>query len=36
MQCHMATGEGIPGTFPPLAQAEFLLENRIKAIKAIK
>ncbi|WP_241652567.1 hypothetical protein [Leeuwenhoekiella marinoflava] len=31
MQCHMATG-----TFPPLAQADFLLENRIKAIKAIK
>ncbi|WP_236638789.1 c-type cytochrome [Leeuwenhoekiella aestuarii] len=36
MQCHMETGEGIPGTFPPLAQADFLLENRVKAIKAVK
>lgn len=36
MQCHMATGKGIPGTFPPLAQADFLLKNREKAIKAVK
>jgi len=36
MQCHMATGEGIPGAFPPLAKADYLLENRTKAIHAVK
>lgn len=36
MQCHMATGEGIPGAFPPLAKADYLLNNRTKAIHAVK
>ena len=35
MQCHMATGEGIPGAFTPLAKADYLLENRTKAIHAV-
>ncbi|WP_028375333.1 c-type cytochrome [Leeuwenhoekiella sp. MAR_2009_132] len=36
MQCHMAQGEGIKGTFPPLAQADYLLKNRQASISAVK
>jgi len=34
--CHMANGEGVEGTFPPLAKADYLLKNRTESIKAIK
>ncbi|MFI8379809.1 c-type cytochrome [Leeuwenhoekiella sp. NPDC079379] len=36
MQCHMAQGEGIKGTFPPLAHADYLLKNRQASISAVK
>ena len=37
MQCHMAAGEGVPNTFPPLAKSDWLLpENITKSIHAIK
>ncbi|MEJ6792696.1 MAG: cytochrome c [Lacinutrix sp.] len=36
MQCHMDNGEGIPKIFPPLAKSDYLKNNRIKSIKAIK
>jgi len=37
MQCHMAAGEGVPKTFPPLAKSDWLLpENITKSIHAIK
>jgi mono/diheme cytochrome c family protein len=36
MSCHMAKGEGIPQTFPPLAKADFLMKTPEKAIHAIK
>ena len=26
--CHMADGKGVDGTFPPLANSDFLLKNR--------
>jgi len=30
--CHMQNGEGIPGAFPPLAKADYLLEDKDRAI----
>lgn len=34
--CHLANGEGVKGTFPPLAKADFLLKYPEKSIHAIK
>ncbi|WP_293301166.1 cytochrome c [Pedobacter sp. UBA4863] len=34
--CHLANGEGIKDTFPPLAKADFLLKYPEKSIHAIK
>ncbi|MGE6218389.1 MULTISPECIES: c-type cytochrome [Pedobacter] len=34
--CHLANGEGLKGTFPPLAKADFLIKYPEKAIHAIK
>ncbi|WP_186756740.1 c-type cytochrome [Echinicola salinicaeni] len=34
--CHMADGKGVPGTFPPLANSDFLLKNREQSIRAVK
>lgn len=34
--CHLPTGKGIPGTFPPLAKADYLVSNRADAIRAVK
>jgi mono/diheme cytochrome c family protein len=36
MQCHMANGKGIPGTFPPLATSNWLTEKRTESIHAVK
>ena len=36
MQCHMANGLGIPGTFPPLAKSNWLTEKRTESIHAVK
>lgn len=33
--CHMADGTGMPGVFPPLAQADYL-ENTEASIRAVK
>lgn len=30
--CHMASGEGIGGVFPPLAKSDFLMEDRNRSI----
>lgn len=30
--CHQPNGEGIPAAFPPLAKADFLLEDKLRAI----
>ncbi|KJD34786.1 hypothetical protein PK35_00925 [Tamlana nanhaiensis] len=35
LTCHMANGEGVKKTFPPLAKSDFL-KNREATIKAIK
>ncbi len=34
--CHMGKGEGVKGTFPPLAKADYLLKTPEKAIASIK
>ncbi|MDF7818582.1 cytochrome c [Runella sp. MFBS21] len=34
--CHMGAGEGVAGTFPPLAKSDYLLKTPEKALKAIK
>lgn len=36
IQCHMADGTGVAGTFPPLAAADYLNENTVSSIKAVK
>ncbi len=34
--CHLGNGEGVIGTFPPLAKADYLVDNPINGIKAVK
>lgn len=34
--CHLPNGKGIPKVFPPLADSDYLKENQIKSIKAVK
>ncbi|MBT8263037.1 MAG: cytochrome c [Bacteroidia bacterium] len=36
IQCHMANGKGIPGTFPPLAGSDWLTNKRKESIHAVK
>jgi mono/diheme cytochrome c family protein len=36
VQCHLANGEGVAGTFPPLAQSDYLVNNREESIRGIK
>ncbi|MBT8296696.1 MAG: cytochrome c [Maribacter sp.] len=36
VSCHMPNGEGIAYTFPPLANSDYLLQNRMESIKGIK
>jgi nitrite reductase (NO-forming) len=33
--CHLATGEGIPGVFPPLANSDFLNADKDRAIRIV-
>lgn len=34
--CHLPNGKGVEKVFPPLAQSDYLFNNRTKSIKAIK
>ncbi|MDB4439003.1 cytochrome c [bacterium] len=34
--CHLSSGKGMPGIFPPLAESDYLLTKRNESIKAIK
>ena len=34
--CHLASGQGIPGTFPPLDGSNWLTEKRLAVIHAVK
>ena len=33
--CHMPAGEGIPGTFPPLAKSDYLMKDQKRAIRSV-
>jgi len=34
--CHLEKGEGVANTFPPLAQSDYLMENREASIRGVK
>tara|TARA_R100001369_G_scaffold20091_1_gene36607 strand:- start:85847 stop:86302 length:456 start_codon:yes stop_codon:yes gene_type:complete len=34
--CHLPSGKGIPGNFPPLAGSDWLTDKRTESLKAIK
>ena len=36
MQCHSPDGKGVEHVFPPLANSDYLLENRVASIRGIK
>jgi mono/diheme cytochrome c family protein len=36
VSCHLPTGKGVAKAFPPLAESDFLMNNRIESIKSIK
>ncbi|MDA7717307.1 cytochrome c [Flavobacteriaceae bacterium] len=36
VRCHMTDGKGVEGAYPPLANADYLLNKRIESIKAVK
>ena len=36
MNCHMPKGEGVPSSFPPLADSDYLMKKRKESIKAVK
>lgn len=33
--CHMANGEGIPGAFPPLKNADYLFADKVRAVEQV-
>ena len=33
--CHQPTGQGLPGAFPPLANSDYLMESRTRAIETV-
>src|SRR5829696_5814001 len=33
--CHQGTGQGTPGTFPPLAKSDYLMANPENGIRAV-
>lgn len=35
ISCHMNAGEGIPGAFPPLAQSDYLMEDKERSIHIV-
>lgn len=35
-QCHLPNGKGVAGSFPPLAQSDYLFNNLEKSIRGVK
>ena len=35
-QCHLPNGKGVAGSFPPLAQSDYLLNNLEESIRGVK
>jgi len=33
--CHMADGKGIPGAFPPLAESDYLVADKVRAVAQV-
>jgi nitrite reductase (NO-forming) len=33
--CHMADGKGVAGAFPPLAQSDYLLKDKVRAVEQV-
>lgn len=33
--CHQNNGEGLPGVFPPLAQSDYMMEDKLRAINIV-
>ena len=33
--CHQTEGQGIPGAFPPLAEADYLLADKVRAVAQV-
>ncbi|MFC1731052.1 c-type cytochrome [candidate division KSB1 bacterium] len=33
--CHMENGQGVPGAFPPLANSDYLLEDKVRAVSQV-
>jgi mono/diheme cytochrome c family protein len=36
ISCHLPNGKGVPKVFPPLANSDYLMNNKFESIKAIK
>ena len=36
VQCHLPNGKGVAGSFPPLAQSDYLFNNLEKSIQGVK
>lgn len=36
INCHMANGKGVTNVFPPLADSDYLRDDQLKSIKAVK
>ena len=36
IQCHLDTGEGVSGVFPPLAKSDYLVNNTKMSIRGLK
>ncbi|MEA1785052.1 cytochrome c [Arenibacter sp. GZD96] len=36
INCHLAQGEGVPNVFPPLANSDYLQNNRFESIAGVK
>ncbi len=36
VSCHLAEGEGVEGTFPPLAKSDYLMQHREASIRGVK
>ena len=34
--CHLGSGEGVAGAFPPLANSDYLIKNREASIRGVK
>jgi mono/diheme cytochrome c family protein len=36
ISCHLPSGNGVPSVYPPLAKSDYLMNQRVQSIKALK